>query len=541
MIKRENIANASRTFDAIKGFGYDFKSSVADLIDNSITDRVGATKVDIIFKRETDRYRSKELFVLKVIDNGCGMDGDELYEAMTLGGGEENKYIKGDLSRYGFGMKSASLAHCDVLSVVSKKNRKDIVGARWDLIKLTGKEWTMYELDRLECNDIIENCDTKLSKSYTIVTWKYLSNIQNDFDSYQKPKMAESYYYNLLGQLKIHLGMVFHRFITGSVKSRKVNIRLNGSEIKAWDPFQRQETSTKEISLNQSVSNCYIAGYDNPILIKAFMLPSEKQYSSQKAHKEGSGNLNWNDAQGYYIYRENRIIRYGGYHNTRGKDEHDKLSRISIDIRSEFDKAFQLNVNKNLVQFPSELRNHLKNNNIKFTKPASKRYRNSTKDEKHVVKNRIRNKKNNFDQLVLNLMDEYKISTERDGYNGKNIKVNNQNGTFTSNTIKDFFEINSNNDYEVISENLKLNKLWDLRCGENNKWKVIINSMHPFYELIYKKNNPRIVTEAVDALIFSLAFAELSIPSNEFKGVLEIFKSTCSEALKELTNSEIVK
>ena len=63
MKNRENIANASRTFDAIKGFGYDFKSSVADLIDNSITDRVGASEVDIIFKKEHDPFSLKELFV----------------------------------------------------------------------------------------------------------------------------------------------------------------------------------------------------------------------------------------------------------------------------------------------------------------------------------------------------------------------------------------------------------------------------------------------------------------------------------------------
>ncbi len=46
-------------------------------------------------------------------------------------------------------------------------------------------------------------------------------------------------------------------------------------------------------------------------------------------------------SQGYYIYRANRLIRVGGWHGTKAKDEHDKLARISIDIDPELDDFSQ--------------------------------------------------------------------------------------------------------------------------------------------------------------------------------------------------------
>mgnify|MGYP001403845660 CR=1 FL=1 len=70
-----------------------------------------------------DQYSNKEKFILKVVDNGCGMTNEELWDAMTIGADVGENYGSRDLSRYGFGMKTASLAHCQILNVISKKKK----------------------------------------------------------------------------------------------------------------------------------------------------------------------------------------------------------------------------------------------------------------------------------------------------------------------------------------------------------------------------------------------------------------------------------
>ena len=536
-----NPAHAGRTFEALRGIGYDLNASVADLVDNSITPRVGSDQVDIIFKKEFDQFLNKEKFILKVVDNGCGMTNEELWDAMTIGADVGENYSDRDLSRYGFGMKTASLAHCQVLHVISKKNNK-VSGYKWDLNKLKGKKrWEMYEMDKLETNDVIEHCDVKLGKTWTIVVWKDLFQIEKDYSSYTKPAMGENYYYNLIAELKVHLGMVFHRFLDGSIDGSQLDLRVNKAKVDPWDPFQRQEEFTEEINFNEQQSSFQLSGSNNPVIIKGYIMPNQDQYSSQDAWKSGRGLLTWNDSQGYYIYRENRIIRYGGYQGIRGKDEHDKLARISIDISRDMDKEFKLNVSKNLLQFPAELRHHLKENINKYvTGPARDRYDKKYEREKHVVKNRIRNKKKKLDQLALDLMNNSNISTTSSFLNKKKVKVNNPNGKYTSNDIMEFFEVSKRDSFEVLSDNIDSNLLWKIVCNDQNKFKVIVNSKHPFYELIYKRNNPRAVTEAVDALIFSLAFSELKIRNNKNEYMLQDFKSSCSSALKEFIKAKFV-
>ena len=354
MKKHVNPAHAGRTFDALRGLGYDFNSSVADLIDNSITPRVGSSEVNIIFRKEFNKFKNKDRFILKIIDNGSGMDNDELWNAMTLGADVDESYTKSDLSRYGFGMKTASLAHCQILSVISKKNGK-VSGYKWDLNRLVGKKnWEMYELDKLEINNVIEQADIDLGNTWTIVLWNDLFQIEKDYNSYKSAVASENYYYKMIAELKLHLGMVFHRFLDGTANN-PISIFINKAKIDPWDPFLRKEDFTTEIEFKKDNGEFRFSDNEDPVIIRGFVMPNQDQFSTMDAWKDGKGLGTWNDSQGYYIYREDRIIRYGGYHGIRGKDEHDKLARISIDLKRSMDKEFKLTVSKIEFNFPRNL------------------------------------------------------------------------------------------------------------------------------------------------------------------------------------------
>ena len=173
----------------------------------------------------------------------------------------------------------------------------------------------MYEMDKLETNDVIEHCDVKLGKTWTIVVWKDLFQIEKDYSSYTKPAMGENYYYNLIVELKVHLGMVFHRFIDGSIDGSQLDLRVNKAKVDPGIHSKGRKNSLKKLILMNS-KLFQLSGSNNPVIIKGYIMPNQDQYSSQDAWKS-EGLLIWNDSQGYYIYRENRIIRYGGYQNKR--------------------------------------------------------------------------------------------------------------------------------------------------------------------------------------------------------------------------------
>ena len=239
------------------------------------------------------------------------------------------------------------------------------------------------------------------------------------------------------------------------------------------------------------------------------MLPNQQAFSSPEAWKKGKGLLSWNDAQGYYIYRANRIIRFGGWHYTKAKDEHDKLARVSIDIDPELDALFRITVNKNRVQFPELLAQHLKTQvNPKVVKQAKAVYNKSGNHKK--VKNNFRKKTPQVGKLSRGLVKESNITTYAAATGSKeDVRVSNPAGTWLANQLQEFNKYGQSQDFEILSDTLEKERLWKLVCHPGERFKVIINSDHPFYERVYRSSTNKAVTDALDAFIFSLAFAEL--------------------------------
>lgn len=68
---------APAMLDSMRAIGYSFEAAVADIVDNSIA--AGAGRVDIQFRPTPSPY-------LAVIDDGEGMTGEALIQAMRHGG-----------------------------------------------------------------------------------------------------------------------------------------------------------------------------------------------------------------------------------------------------------------------------------------------------------------------------------------------------------------------------------------------------------------------------------------------------------------------
>ena len=97
--------------------GYDFNSAIADVIDNSISANAKCIEV-------YSPPPEGEPFI-RILDDGIGMDRDELIQNMRIGCKDPHDIRHaGDLGRFGSGMKTASFSQARRLTVVTKKKGK---------------------------------------------------------------------------------------------------------------------------------------------------------------------------------------------------------------------------------------------------------------------------------------------------------------------------------------------------------------------------------------------------------------------------------
>jgi len=363
---QEVIPSARRLTMSLRDLGYDFVTAVADLVDNSIEAGSSVVNIDVEFNGDNSWVR--------VADNGKGMRPNELKEAMRYG--SEREYDGGDLGKFGLGLKTASTSQCRKLSVASRtnKNRSVIVAYCWDVEHV--EKINRWEIIPLSGNQLAPSLREPLDNSTgTVVLWEHLDRILG----YKFP-YGETARKKLLGMcrdLEQHLAMVFHRFIIGEVRKRKLKITLNGNDIKPWDPFARSEPKTKK--LPPTILKVQHERVRGEVRLEPYVLPNQSDFSSPEAFRRASGPAKWNQQQGFYVYRANRLIQSGGWCRLRTSDEHTKLARVALSFYPVLDDAFKINVAKMRIQLPSQIREQVEGAIEPVLKLADSTYRKGNK------------------------------------------------------------------------------------------------------------------------------------------------------------------
>ena len=545
--KITSIPAAKRTINALSDIGYDLNSAIADIVDNSIS-RGRAKNIHIVFKK--DDFGKFYLFIL---DDGKGMTSKILEEAMRYGSGNDD-YGPGDLSKYGMGMKTASNSQASKLTVLSKMDGSHKTGFLWDVHHVDkSNKWEMFKLNSLEINTEINTYYNKCSqqgknildgKSWTIVIWNDLFDFQSNYDSYKSSVTSDSFYYKVSNSITTYLRLVFSRFIDGENGAKKTNIYLNNIKLKALDPFCRSEEHTTELELSDKNGNYIIDDNYKPIIIKRYVLPTNPtkpgnfKFSSVDSWDEAKGTLSWNDAQGYYVYRNNRLISWGGWYRTKANDEHDKLARASIDLTEAHDELFTIDVKKTRIQFPEELRNHLKDNvNAKFIAEAKKRYAGSEK-KKQDVQNVVREKSKKVSHLSAELVRADNISVTSNK-NNTSLLIKNKYGTkVTEDTTYRDLEAGQ----KIISKSFGDQLfLWKMIPSPHNEFQVLVNTDHPFYDKVYgDSEKDKKITAIMDAFLFTMSFIELKCITNNNELLFDQMKEVASTVLAKFIDEKIL-
>jgi hypothetical protein len=338
-----SIPSAKRLISSLRDLGYGFTDAVAEIVDNSIQAGANVIQVNLHFDGQ-DSF-------LTILDNGVGMMPSEIREAMRFGSMRD--YDQDDLGKFGLGLKTSSLSQCDCLTVASRSSSKkaQIHSYCWDMNHIDRvDQWEILPVSIDELHNVV--VEHLYSTTGTAVTWEKLNRLLN----FQDPAggRAENDIKKLSQDLKVSLGVTFHRYLTGEQRSRKVIIFVNGDLVEAWDPFCRCEKNTLELEpFTVSIS---MEGKKGVVKFRPFILPIQSKFSSPSAHLRAGGLEKWNKQQGFYIYRAGRLLQSGGWCGLRTSDEHSKLARVLVEIPAGFDDLFKVNISKMKINFPREIR-----------------------------------------------------------------------------------------------------------------------------------------------------------------------------------------
>ena len=332
--------NAPSLINSMCASGYDLESAVADIIDNSIS--AGASTVRITV------HENGASSWITVADDGSGMDEKTLVTAMTFGCvNPEEPRSPDDLGRFGLGLKTASLSQCRRLTVLTRRPGGKVLIRCWDK-DFVKKEKTWALLRKGLTAHLEERFRKQLlaQKSGTVVLWEVLDRLGHDSrnsDIAERLKLE-------VARLEDHLSVVFHRYLDDP---GRLNILIGNVPVTSWDPFMRSEKAT------QILGEEHLEIASHRVTVHPFVLPHISKLSAE-AHRRGAGPRKWTDQQGFYVYRNRRLLVAGSWLRLGFvKEEHNKLARIQLDFTNELDFAWDINVRKSRAVPPDALREDL--------------------------------------------------------------------------------------------------------------------------------------------------------------------------------------
>ena len=345
---RKSPPRATAMLESLRGLGYSTSSALADIIDNSIS--AGATEVRVFF------YWKDERSLISIVDDGIGMTDAELESALRLG--DRNPLEErgtSDLGRFGMGLKTASFSQCRRLTVASKRIHGSVSCLRWDLDEIAANPddgWFLIEGAAAEESTAALSSLDKF-RSGTVVLWEQLDRIVTS-------GYSSEHFVRLIDDVERRLSMVFHRFIESSGRS-KLRLYINDRVVNPWDPFMVGHPSkpwnspiVRRVTPSGSVE------------VECHVLPHRDRLS-EREFELASGPEGWALQQGFYVYRNNRLLLAGGWlglgngGRTWHREESYRLARIRLDIPNSADAEWKIDIRKSTARIPVSLKPWLTN------------------------------------------------------------------------------------------------------------------------------------------------------------------------------------
>ena len=328
---------APTLIESTRAIGYSLEAAVADIIDNSIAAK--AKNVEIYFFPIGDSY-------IAILDDGFGMTSEELDSAMQYGSKNPiDARDEKDLGRFGLGLKTASLSQCRCLTVISKRG-DNVEGRCWDVDYVTeAKSWALLVLDEDERSAVPQIDRLMQKKSGTLVVWQKLDRLKAGELDFEKSLGRK------IDGVRDHLALVFHRYLSGESGITKLKISINGEKVQPADPFLKSKSV-------QAMDDETLIIRGQKIIVRPYILPHMSKMTAQEIKALG-GKEGLRRQQGFYVYRNKRLLVWGTWFRMMRQGELSKLARIQVDIPNTLDDLWTLDIKKSSAMPPAEVRKNL--------------------------------------------------------------------------------------------------------------------------------------------------------------------------------------
>ena len=317
------------------GANHTLTSAIADLIDNSID--AGATHVTVRLLTADDR-----LVQVEVLDDGRGMTNDQATGAMVIG--KQRDYVPGSLGHFGIGLKAASFGHCDVLTIWTKAKGHPPTGRRIRKSDFS-KDFSCEILSGEAAQELAHTRESITGFDFgTSVVWTHLRSTYRG----RSADEARSWLQRRSDELRSHLGLTFHRLIESQRIKLEVIIedadRANaglGIPVLAINPFGYAASGHPDFPKTLTARVGRLA-----VSMECHVWPPKTDISGFRV-----GGTAGDTFQGFFIYRNDRLLQAGGWSDVATSSPTRQLARVLINDGDHLDGSLKMNPEKVGLRF----------------------------------------------------------------------------------------------------------------------------------------------------------------------------------------------
>lgn len=315
------LINPVRFIQATRDSGYrNIASALSELIDNSL--QAGASEVDIFIEEVAEATP-----FVAILDNGCGMNRQQLSSALQFGGSDRFDDRSG-MGRFGMGLPNSSLSQARRVDVYSWRSPKYVWHSYLDIDEILSA--TKPALDIPKRSVLPASFKERIQGSGTLVLWRNLDRV----------KVLN---WNLLAKRLGHrLGQIFRYFLWDGC-----TIRVNGQDVTPYDPlFLSHETRTPWANADQygedleypiTLSDGAPGQRPSVVRVRFSELPIRTLSSLTNREKRLHGVSN---GAGVSIVRAGREIDYGWFLMDKRRENYDDWWRCEIHFSPDLDEMF---------------------------------------------------------------------------------------------------------------------------------------------------------------------------------------------------------
>ena len=490
-----------RIATAVAGYPYSARAAILDITDNAV--EAAADRIAILLHQV-----GKELKSVAIVDNGVGIPAKILNEVLRAGSRTNHLYSKESLSRYGIGLKGAGFALGNKISFITRAKGHSLARRAIDLKYIEKHDEWVQELREPNEDEraVFDSAMAQLPEggqrdSGTVVL-------------IEDPNIRSRDLTRLRTDIVRQLGETYAKFLSGpgplalqicvvDLQDLTLFQKAPATIIEPVDPLHRENPSTIVLYPRQEIK----LADGNSIFLSAVALPHPNTLSQEMERRYRYTS----HGQGFYVYRNGRLIVAGDTLGLFTKDFHLNAFRAELEYTSASDEHVLVDVAKSHVGLSPEAISRLK----EFVAVATKTAQTLWREKDVLTEEDIRGLFDESNSLIASrhrlIVDLAKKRREKEE-KAESAEPANDDSPNRKLKQKARDDVPYLRPTEFLAEDVLYRPRFD---PEVQAVVVDINLAHPFSKAVFsvspgegKRSVPRKATTAVQQLIYILGHAE---------------------------------